>query len=238
MLPKVLQTDLATNRFCYSCPSEERRGRLFLPPCASVDPMPSKPFQPHPNWAALTEDEQQPWETLMTRELAGPPRPIRLDRVQVRPGIETNYQYRPRGHRAVFVFPITEAGEAVLIRQYRYPLRATITEIVAGGVEAGEDILTAAARELREEVGGTAGEWRALPAFYPQPSFSGTVFFPLLALGVTLGKMAHEDTETIERLTLPLADAYAMLERGEIEDGPSSLVMWQARAELAQRRLL
>ncbi|GHG01241.1 DNA mismatch repair protein MutT [Deinococcus piscis] len=196
------------------------------------------PFQPHPSWAALIEDEQQPWRTLSSRELIGPPRRVWEDRVQVRPGVQTTYQYHPRGHQAIFVLPVTDAGDIVLIRQYRYPLRATITEIVAGGVEAGEQLLDAAARELKEEVGGVATEWVALPGFYPQPSINGVVFFPMLALGVSLGEMAHEDTETIERLTLPLAEAYAMLERGEIQSGSSSLVMWQARAELVRRGLL
>ncbi|WP_261664309.1 NUDIX domain-containing protein [Deinococcus sp. Marseille-Q6407] len=195
-------------------------------------------FQPHPSWARLTEDKQQPWQTLSSQELAGPPRRVLQDRVQVRPGVETDYQYRPRGHQAVFVLPVTEAGEAVLIRQYRYPLRATITEIVAGGVERGEAPLDAAARELKEEVGGEAAEWVALPGFYTQPSISGVVFLPLLALGVRLGDTAHEATETIERFTVPLAEAYARLARGEIQDGSSCLVLWQARAELERRGLL
>ena len=67
---------------------------------------------------------------------------------------------------------------------------------------------------------------------------SGVVFYPLLALGVTLGDMAHEDTETIERVALPLAKAYEMLEAGEIQDGPSSLTLWHARRPLAERGLL
>lgn len=195
-------------------------------------------FHPHPSWALLTEDEHQPWQTLSSTELLGPPRRVLQDRVQVRPSVQTDYRYLPRGHRAVFVLPVTAAGDIVLIRQYRYPLRATITEVVAGGIEAGEQPLDAAARELQEEVGGVAAEWVALPGFYPQPSLNGVVFFPLLALGVTLGDMAHEDTETIERLTLPLAEAYARLERGEIQDGPSSLTLWHARAALTQRGLL
>ena len=192
----------------------------------------------HPNWSQLTEDSVQPWKTLSSRQLVGGFRKVLEDRVEVRPGTETTYQYRPRGPRAVFVLPVTVAGEAVLIRQYRYPLRATITEIVAGGVEKGEDLQAAAARELLEEVGGVANEWVALPAFYPQPSISGVVFYPLLALGVTLGDMAHEDTETIERVALPLAKAYEMLEAGEIQDGPSSLTLWHARRPLAERGLL
>lgn len=192
----------------------------------------------HPNWAKLQEDSAQPWQTLASRELVSGGRRVLEDRVRVKEGVETLYQYRPRGARAVFVLPITAAGEAVLIRQYRYPLRATITEIVAGGVEHGEELLRAAQRELQEEVGGIAAEWVALPAFYPQPSFSGVVFYPYLALGVELGEMHHEDTETIERLPLPLSEVYRRLEAGEIEDGPSSLVLWQARAELGRRGLL
>ena len=191
-----------------------------------------------PQWATLTEDAAQPWQTLSTRVLVGGFRVVLEDRVQVKPGVETLYQYRPRGPRAAFILPVTPAGEAVLIRQYRYPLRATVTEVVAGGVEPGESVWHAAERELLEEVGGVAREWVALPAFYPQPSISGVAFYSLLALGVTLGEMHHEATETIERLTVPLAEAYRMLERGEILDGPSSLTLWQARRHLRERGLL
>lgn len=196
------------------------------------------PANEHPNWPTLREDAQQPWKTLSSRVLVDGFRRILEDQVRVRDGVETVYQYRPRGPRAIFVLPITLAGEAVLIEQYRYPLRATITEIVAGGVERGEELLPAAQRELLEEVGGTAQEWVPLPAFYPQPSISGVVFYPFLALNVDLGEMHHEDTETIERVVMPLKEAYRMLEAGEIQDGPSSLVLWHARAELVRRGLL
>lgn len=203
----------------------------------SDSPHPAHPAA-HPNWATLTEDDTRPWNTLSSRVLVDGSRVVLEDRVQVRPGVETLYQYRPRGPRAVFVLPVTAAGEAVLIRQYRHPLRATITEVVAGGVERGEELLSAAARELLEEVGGVAGEWVPLPGFYPQPSISGVVFYPLLALGVTLGSTAHEDSEVIERVVLPLPEVYRLLEAGEISDGPSSLTLWHARRHLQERGLL
>lgn len=190
------------------------------------------------NWDDLREDPSPPWETLESRELVGGARAVREDRVRLPSGVETLYQYRARGPRAVFILPVTEAGEGVLIRQYRYPLRATVTEVVAGGVERGETLQPAAERELLEEVGGVASEWHPLPAFYPQPSISGVVFFPWLALGVRLGEPQHEATETIERLVLPLSEVYRRLEAGEIHDGPSSLTLWQARGLLVARGLL
>lgn len=194
--------------------------------------------QEHPNWAELVPGGVQPWKTLSSRVLVEGFRTVLEDRVQTPSGTEVVYQYRPRGPRAMFVLPVTAAGEAVLIRQYRYPLQATIWEVVAGGVERGEELLTAAARELAEEVGGTAAEWVPLPGFYPQPSISGVVFYPLLALGVTLAGMAHEEGEVIERAVLPLAEVYRMLEAGEIQDGPSSLTLWHARRHLVERGLL
>lgn len=196
------------------------------------------PSTKHVNWASLTEDSIQPWKTLSSRVLIGGFRVVLEDRVLVKPGIETLYQYRPRGPRATFVLPVTAQGEAVLIQQYRYPLRATITEVVAGGVERGEDLQYAASRELLEEVGGQAEEWIPLPGFYPQPSISGVTFYGFLALGVSLGETQHEATETIERIVLPLSEAYQWLEDGKIQDGPSGLVMWHAKKHLIKRGLL
>lgn len=192
----------------------------------------------HPNWAALVPGGVQPWKTLSSRVLVDGFRVVLEDRVQTPTGAEVRYQYRPRGPRAAFVLPVTPQGEAVLIRQFRYPLGATVWEVVAGGVERGEDLLEAAQRELAEEVGGVADEWVPLPAFYPQPSISGVVFYSMLALGVRLGDTAHEDGEVIERVTLPLPEVYRMLEAGEIHDGPSSLTLWHARRHLVERGLL
>ncbi|MFC4452417.1 NUDIX hydrolase [Deinococcus sonorensis] len=192
----------------------------------------------HPNWTRLQPDAEQPWTVTEHAQLLGPPRIMVRDRVRTPAGAEFDYVYRPRGPQAVFVLPVTAEGEAVLIRQYRHPLQAQIHEVVAGGVEAGETLAQAAARELQEEVGGTASGWLALPAFYPQPSISGVVFYPLLALDVTLGPPTPEDSELIERQLLPLPEVYRRLLAGEIQDGPSSLVLFHARPHLEARGLL
>ncbi len=192
----------------------------------------------HRNWDTLVPDPEQPWQTLQSREAVPPPRSVLVDRVRTHAGAELEYTYRPRGPRAVYVLPVTDDGRVALIRQYRYPLRATILEVVAGGIERGEEPLAAAVRELAEEVGGVAREWVALPGFYPQPSISGVVFFPLLALGVEFGEAAPESSELIEREVVPLAEAYRRLEAGEFPDAPSSVTLFHARAELVRRGLL
>ncbi|WP_407539643.1 NUDIX hydrolase [Deinococcus radiomollis] len=192
----------------------------------------------HPNWRTLVADDAQPWQTLGSQQISARPHLLNRDRVRTQAGTELEYLYRPRGPRAVFVLPVTAAGEVVLIRQYRYPLRAWITEVPAGGMEEGEDVLQSAARELMEEVGGQAQEWIPLPAFYPQPSVSGAVFYPLLALGVTLGEARPEPDELIERLVLPASEAYRRLLAGEILQGPGGLVLFHARRHLEARGFL
>lgn len=191
----------------------------------------------HPSWERLRPDSQQPWQTLSTRTISEKHHLV-SDMVQLHGGSEAEYLYHPCGRRVVFVLPVTASGEAALIRQYRYPLRATITEVVAGGVEEGEDLLSAAQRELKEEVGGLSARWEPLAGFYPQPSFSGAACYPWLALEAQFHEAHHEDSELIERLLLPLDEVYRRLNAGEIANGPSALVLYQARARLQALGLL
>ena len=69
---------------------------------------------------------------------------------------------------AVCVIPVTEEGNVVVERQFRYPIDSVITEIPAGKLDSkAEDRLDAAKRELWEETGITADEWVNLGDFYP-----------------------------------------------------------------------
>ena len=192
----------------------------------------------HLNWTELQPDDALPVQVLSSRELTAGKRTVRTDRVRMPSGHEFEELYRPRGPKAVFVLPVTAAGEVVLLREYRHPVRAFVTGTVAGTLEEGEEPFAAAQRELLEEAGGTAGEWVALPAFYPNASFSGAVYFAFIAFGVQLGENRLMPDETIERMVLPLAEAYRRLRAGEIHDAPGSLVMWHALAELQRRGLL
>ena len=57
---------------------------------------------------------------------------------------------------AVCVIPVTEEGEVIMVRQFRYAMNEVLLEVPAGKLEKGEDPLSAALRELEEESGVVA----------------------------------------------------------------------------------
>ena len=73
---------------------------------------------------------------------------------------------------AVAVIALTDAGELVMERQYRYPLGRDMIEIPAGKIDTGEDPLATARRELKEETGYTAARWRHVATIHIAIAYS------------------------------------------------------------------
>lgn len=136
---------------------------------------------------------------------------------------------------AVWVIPVTNAGEIVLIRTYRYTVDAWCWEIVAGGLQAGKSLLETAVSELQEEIGGVAREWQHLGRFYTANGFCNETGHYYLATGVELTQpTAHESTEIIEIHRLPTAEVLRMARGGEITDSPSVAALLLAEPLLMQ----
>ena len=79
---------------------------------------------------------------------------------------------------------LTESGESVRVRQYRFGVGYPTLETPGGMVDPGEDALTAARRELAEETGYTGGRWRYLGAVEPNPAIHDHLCHHFLAEGV------------------------------------------------------
>ncbi len=79
---------------------------------------------------------------------------------------------------------LTEDGRSVMVRQYRFGVGYPTLETPGGMVDAGEDSLTAARRELAEETGYGGGVWRYLGAVEPNPAFHDHLCHHWLAEGV------------------------------------------------------
>jgi ADP-ribose pyrophosphatase len=164
--------------------------------------------------------------------LAGSPwRAILRDRLRDGDGRETRYSYLAVP-RAVFVVAVTDDDELLLVRQYRHPVRDWTIEVPAGSVHDGETPLDAARRELAEEAGGTAREWRHLTTFYSSSAHISLRSDAFLATGVEVGTAAPDDDEDVELVRVPLADALERARAGGFAEGQTALAILLAAPHL------
>lgn len=127
-------------------------------------------------------------------------------------------------------------GSIVLVRQFRYAGLARghgwPVELVAGLIDAGEAPGAAIEREILEETGYAVEKVECVMAFYPSPGITserGILFYTETAGAepVAAGGGLAEESEDIEVLEMPLAEAFAMLDRGEIIDSKTLIgLMW------------
>jgi 8-oxo-dGTP pyrophosphatase MutT (NUDIX family) len=110
---------------------------------------------------------------------------------------------------------LTEAGESVMVRQYRFGVGYATLETPGGMVDPGEDSLTAARRELAEETGYTGGRWQYLGAVEPNPAYHDNLCHHWLAEGVTLTR--EQDTSGGEHIRVELLTEDAV--RAAVVDG-------------------
>lgn len=148
-----------------------------------------------------------------------------LDRVRL-PGGGDQLREVVRVPPAVVVVPLLDDGRVLLVRQYRHAVGKVLLELPAGRLEAGEEPIACAARELAEETGHAAADWRHLASLHRVPGFSDDLAHCYLATGVhPTGPPRPEPDERIEVELLPLARAVAMARRGEIHDAKTVVAL-------------
>lgn len=123
---------------------------------------------------------------------------------------------------SVVLIPIAGDGRVVIIKQYRAPLDRETWEFPAGRLNDGEAPDAAARRECEEEIGLVPHRLEQLRELYPAPGFCDEVliFYRASDLRRPPADSPHkpDDDEDITTKTISVADARAMLERGEIVD--------------------
>lgn len=123
----------------------------------------------------------------------------------------------------------------VLVGQHRYTLDAWSWEIPEGGVPAGETPLEGIRRELREETGVEATDWREIGRLHLSNSITDEAATLFAARAITLGAAEPEASEQLETRWVPFDEALAMTLDGRITDAMSVAAIQRIALERALR---
>ena len=180
----------------------------------------------------LDHDPTPPFEVVRSEELARDgDLAIRRDRVRWPDGMEAGYRV-VEAPSAVFIVPVHQDEATVLVRQWRHPWGHTAWEVPAGTLEAGEDPLAGAQRELEEEVGLVARRWTPLGVTHGTAMLTASQH---LYLARDLSRV-HRALEAYERdmimRELPLRNAVDATLRGDIDHAGSVTALMRAARTL------
>lgn len=177
---------------------------------------------------------KNPWKTLDTKVVyENPWIRVREDAV-VRPDGKPGIYGVVETRLATGVIALTPENEVYLVGQYRYPMDSYSWEIIEGGSDDDESALDAAKRELREEAGLEASHWETLgPEIHLSNCHSNERGYLFLATGLTEVESSPDGTEELVIRKVPLAEALAMVDSGEIADAMS--IMALLRLDRARR---
>ena len=174
--------------------------------------------------------QDNPWRTLSSREIYHNPWiGVREDKVVQPNGGDGIYGVVSFKNLAIGVLPIDLDGSTYLVGQYRYPLGVYSWELPEGGGARDTAPLLSAQRELKEETGLQAGDWREFLRMDLSNSVSDETAICFLALDLVQGEAEPEDNEVLEVKRVSFQKALSMALDGEITDAMSVAMLLKAR---------
>jgi ADP-ribose pyrophosphatase len=142
---------------------------------------------------------------------------VHKDHVRLPDGSVSTREYI-RHPGAVAILALLDNGNLIMERQYRYAPQQEFIELPAGKIDYGEDTLRTAERELLEETGYVAREWKHLTTAWPCIGYADERMEYYLARGLTYQGSQLDEGEFLEVFELSLADAIDWIRRGKITD--------------------
>lgn len=151
------------------------------------------------------------------------------------PGIYGKVHFK---NLAIGIIALDEEKNTYLVGQYRFPLNQYSWEIPEGGSPLEEDPLEGAKRELLEETGLVAHEWKQIQTMHLSNSVSDEYGIIYLAQQLEQHTACPEETEQLVIKKLPFNEVYEMVENGTITDSLSVAGILKVKLMLLDGRIL
>ena len=132
----------------------------------------------------------------------------------------------------VAVLPLDERNNVLTVTQYRYVFGRTLLEIPAGKLDPGEDPVTGALRELKEETGAVPNTFLPLGRIIPAPGCYGEVLHLFLAKGLHMEEQHLDPGEFLNVERIPFNEMVHRCLNGEIEDAKTVAAVLKAKVQL------
>jgi ADP-ribose pyrophosphatase len=156
---------------------------------------------------------------------------LRRDHLKTPNGRETQLEIIEHGG-SVIIIPIDADGNMLFVRQYRHAAGMDLLELPAGTRDGNEPYEECAAREIREETGMEAGTLIKVGDFYLAPGYSTEFMGVFLATNLRHNPLDPDADEFLSVEKMPVKDAIAMAERGDMPDAKSLAALFLARPHL------
>ncbi|MDR2368926.1 MAG: NUDIX hydrolase [Deltaproteobacteria bacterium] len=161
----------------------------------------------------------KPWNvTGQTKVLTTPVFEVsNLSCVSPKDGLEKNFVVL-KAPEWVNVIPVTEAGEVILVNQFRHGTGEFSVELPGGVNEPGQSPLETAQRELMEETGYSSDDFTHLCSLRPNPALFGNRCHTYVARKARpTGQTHFDENEDLDQLLVPLGELEAMVLDGRID---------------------
>lgn len=169
-----------------------------------------------PEWMAPAG---APWRSKTTRTVYDNPWLALTEHEAVAPtGAPALYAAVRYKNLAIGILPLHDDGTVTVVGQHRFPLTDYSWELPEGGAPMGEDPLDGARRELAEEAGLTAADWREVLSFQLSNSVTDERGFGYVALGLSPAPLAPDPTEVFQIARRPFSELLDLAVRGRLQD--------------------
>lgn len=152
---------------------------------------------------------------------------VRYDDIEIATGQKSTRIVVEHSGGVVIVAQKTE-DIILMVEQYRYPIKQTVLELPAGKLEKGEEPFLAGQRELEEETGYIAHNWKSLGYINTTPGFCNEKLFLYLAKDLEFVGACPDEGEIIQCKEYKISEIFDKIKSGEINDSKTICALTRA----------